>query len=175
MRPADARSQSLGLAHCLKCCTWLLQSHMIAQTRVSRKGGGDSSWENGKECIMKQIPRGKRKRARQAGKRWRSGVCGWVVVCMLRTTAPPRCRGPQTRENADHERPTAPLRCMRRCTLRAAMCHLPVAAGHGKAAGKLVHLAGQLLHVLPLRALCRQVRAELLQLAGGGRLGLAVL
>ncbi len=52
---------------------------------------------------------------------------------------------------------------------------LPVAARHVKAAGKLVHLAGQLLHVLTRRALRRQVRAKLLQLAGGGRLGLAVL
>lgn len=52
---------------------------------------------------------------------------------------------------------------------------LPVAAGHLKAAGKLVHLLEQLLHVCPARTLCRQVLLELLELAGGGRLGLAVL
>jgi hypothetical protein len=48
-------------------------------------------------------------------------------------------------------------------------------AGHWEAARKGLHLSPELLHVRPLRALRRQVRRELLELAGGGRLRLAVL
>ena len=80
------------LPFCLKCCTWLLQSHVVAETKVSRKGGGDSSWENGKECIMKQDPKGQEGKGKAGRQALALRGVRLVVVCMLQTSAPPRCK-----------------------------------------------------------------------------------